>query len=151
MTTMKNSGQRPEHRYSAGMTSSPLPPDHIRAAAAVHHELGPEYSDAVIESFLEKIDQEIAARIERQLASLPQERLRQPEPARLAKARTMLAGAAVGAITAGLPLTLLAWNHIGGLGPHGELADIWLILVAIAAAVVFSVGAVRFPQRAKKR
>lgn len=91
MTTMKNSGQRPEHRYSAGMTSSPLPPDQIRAAAAGHHELGPEYSDGVIESFLEKIDQEIAAHIERQLASLPQERLRQPEPARLAKARTLLA------------------------------------------------------------
>ena len=46
------------------MSTSPLSPDDIRAAAEVHAELGPEYREAVVESFLAKIDSEIAARID---------------------------------------------------------------------------------------
>ena len=53
------------------MTTSPLSPDEFRAAAEVHRELGPEYSDAVVESFLEKVDREIGARIDAHLASAP--------------------------------------------------------------------------------
>lgn len=48
MVTMKNPGDRPDPAYAAGMTSSSLAPDDIRAAAEVHDELGPEYSDAVV-------------------------------------------------------------------------------------------------------
>ncbi len=44
------------------MSDSPLFPQEIRAAAAVYAELGPECSDAVAASFLERVDQEIAAR-----------------------------------------------------------------------------------------
>jgi hypothetical protein len=33
------------------MSTSPLSPQEIRAAAAVHQELGPEYSDVVVESY----------------------------------------------------------------------------------------------------
>jgi hypothetical protein len=44
------------------MSISPLSPDDIRAAAEVHTELAPEYRDAVVESFLAKIDSEIRAR-----------------------------------------------------------------------------------------
>jgi hypothetical protein len=36
------------------MSSSPVSPADIRAAAGVHEELGPEYSDAVVASFLAK-------------------------------------------------------------------------------------------------
>ena len=36
------------------MSTSPLSPQEIRAAAAAHQELGPEYGDAVIESFLDE-------------------------------------------------------------------------------------------------
>ena len=45
------------------MSASPLDPQEIRAAAEAHKELGPEYSDAVIESFLERVDREITARV----------------------------------------------------------------------------------------
>jgi hypothetical protein len=38
------------------MNTSPLSPDDIRAAAETHAELGPDYRDAVVESFLAKID-----------------------------------------------------------------------------------------------
>ena len=37
------------------MSTSPFSPHEIRAAAAAHRELGPEYSDAVIDSFLERV------------------------------------------------------------------------------------------------
>lgn len=57
------------------MSDSPLSPQEIRAAAAAHDELGPEYSDAVVASFLEKVDQEITARVDARLAGM-----RQPEP-----------------------------------------------------------------------
>src|SRR5260221_13494394 len=58
--------------YPATMSTSPLSPEDIRAAAEVHRELGPEYSDAVVASFLEKVDREIAARVEARLAGRPQ-------------------------------------------------------------------------------
>ena len=51
------------------MGTSPLSPQDIRAAAGAHHDLGPEYSDAVVASFIEKVDQEIAARVEERLAA----------------------------------------------------------------------------------
>ena len=51
------------------MGTSPFSPRDIRAAAGAHHELGPEYSDAVVASFLDKVDQEIAARVNEHLAA----------------------------------------------------------------------------------
>src|SRR5215472_3673907 len=62
------------------MGTSPISPDDIRAAAGAHHELGPEYGDAVVASFLERVDQEIDARVaERLAAGAP--RARPVEPA----------------------------------------------------------------------
>jgi hypothetical protein len=49
------------------MGDSSLSPDEIRAAAEVHDELGPDYHEAVVESFLEKIDKEVGARIDARL------------------------------------------------------------------------------------
>ena len=46
----------------------PVVPDEIRAAAETHHELGPAYRDAVIESFLDKVGREIDARVDARLA-----------------------------------------------------------------------------------
>ena len=40
----------------------------IRAAAAAHEELGPEYSDAVVASFLERVEEEIDARVDARMA-----------------------------------------------------------------------------------
>ncbi|MGD0376360.1 MAG: hypothetical protein ABSB01_17475 [Streptosporangiaceae bacterium] len=41
--------------------TSQFAPGEIRAAAEVHRELGPEYTDAVVESFLDQVDREITA------------------------------------------------------------------------------------------
>jgi hypothetical protein len=50
------------------MSDSPLSRQDIYAAAAAHDELGPEYSDAVVASFLEKVEKEIDARVDARLA-----------------------------------------------------------------------------------
>lgn len=84
------------------MTDSPLSPQEIRAAAEVHQELGPEYSDAVVASFLEKVDRQIAARVEARLAGMPR-----AEPAKTDSRRTLLTGIAIGAAVGGIPLLLL--------------------------------------------
>ena len=47
--------------------SAPLSPEEVRAAAEVHRELGPNYQDAVIESFLDKVGREIDARVDARL------------------------------------------------------------------------------------
>jgi hypothetical protein len=48
---------------------SALSAEDVRAAAAAHEELGAEYSDAAVASFLEKVEQEIGARVEARLAT----------------------------------------------------------------------------------
>src|SRR5580693_8246191 len=60
--------------YQPAMSTSPVSPEDIRAAAYVHEELGPDYSDAVVASFLDKVDREVAARVEARLAGAPQAR-----------------------------------------------------------------------------
>ena len=45
------------------MDDSRLSSEEIRATAEIHDELGPDYRDAVVASFLEKIDKEVDARI----------------------------------------------------------------------------------------
>jgi hypothetical protein len=51
------------------MSDSPVSPEDIRAAAETYQELGPEYHDAVVASFLAKVDREVAARVEARLAA----------------------------------------------------------------------------------
>jgi hypothetical protein len=50
------------------MGTSPVSPEDIRAAAAAHQELGPDYSDAIVASFIEKVDREVEARVRVRLA-----------------------------------------------------------------------------------
>ena len=60
---------RPGESYPAAMSTSPVSPEDIRAAAEVHAELGPEYSDAVVAAFIAEVDRQVAARVEARLAS----------------------------------------------------------------------------------
>ena len=53
------------------MREAPLSAQDIRAAAEVHAELGPDYGDAVVESFLAKLDKQIEARVDERLAAIP--------------------------------------------------------------------------------
>jgi hypothetical protein len=62
------------------VNSSSLTPEEVRAAAEVHDELGPNYRDAVIESFLEKVGREIDARVDERVGRSAPQPQRQPQP-----------------------------------------------------------------------
>jgi hypothetical protein len=118
------------------MSTSPLSPQEIRAAAETHKELGPEYSDAVIESFLERVDWEIAARIDARRGPVSRE---QPvQPAQSNGRRTLLTGVAIGIFITGVPSTMVAASA-GGVIAKDEaqvlfiVGILWAIAVAIAA------------------
>jgi hypothetical protein len=105
------------------MATSPLSPEDIRAAAGAHHQLGPEYSDAVVASFLERVDREIAARVDERLAtSTPA-----GPPAQPGNRRALVKGFAMG-VAASIAVVLL----VAGARP-GQHA---LLLLPILAVVL---------------
>jgi len=92
------------------MGTSPLSTEDIRAAAGAHHELGPEYSDAVVASFLERVDQEIAARVDERLAAAGPRRARPAEPG---NRRAMMKGFAIGVAVSVAVVFLVAGARAG--------------------------------------
>ena len=120
--------------YRGDVTDSPLSAGELRAAAETHKELGSEYQDAVLESFVERVGREIDARVD---ARLTQAAVRpvapQPAPAPPARQPKQFSPLpmALGSIALGIPITAIvvaAGNH-----PTG----IWgLLVVWIAIAVI---------------
>jgi hypothetical protein len=117
------------------VTDSPLTAGEVRAAAETHSELGPEYRDAVLDSFVERVGREIDARVDARLAQaaaqpLAAQRLAAPptpRPPRPISAMVL----ALGSITLGIPLTaitLAAGSHPAGFG---GLLVIWIAITAI--------------------
>jgi hypothetical protein len=114
--------------YASCMSDSPLSRQEIYAAAAAHDELGSEYSDAVVTSFLEKVDKEIDARVDARLAGM-----RQPAPpAERDHRRTLLKGVAVGISASGLALLAVGGNADERL--HRALWVLLLLAVICTAA-----------------
>ena len=106
----------------------------IRAAAAAHEELGPEYSDAVVATFLERVEEEIDARV---AATRMVEAGRPGAPAGQNSKRALLQGIAIG-IVIGL--------IVGVGGNPGEQVHrrvLLLAAVALTIAVTYAVGAAR--------
>jgi hypothetical protein len=91
------------------VSTSPVSPEDIRAAAEVHQELGPEYSDAVVAAFLERVDRAVAARVEARLAGMPQ-----AKSAPRDNRRTLLKGMAIGACGGALAAAVAATGLAGG-------------------------------------
>jgi hypothetical protein len=110
------------------MSDSPLSAEDIRAAAEVHRELGPEYSDAVVASFLDKVDREIAARVDARLAGA-----RPAEPAELDNRHALLKGIAIGIAASGVTIFLVGGNDQERL--HR------VVITLLVLAVVCAVGA----------
>ncbi len=121
--------------YAADMGNSGLSPDEIRAAAAVHDELGPDYRDAVVESFLEKIDNEVGARIDAQLAAR-QPGPRAPDPALMDRKRSQLGAMAAGSVLAAVASGVaVEWSvHYPGSSPVKALAIVWAFLAVVYIA-----------------
>jgi hypothetical protein len=123
------------------MSTSPLSPDDIRAAAEVHAELGPEYRDAVVESFLAKIDNEIAARIDARLASTPRVRRDDTDPVMAARRRGLatglVSGLALGTAAIGVPLTAVAvyiGNNAHWIAWQSKLWLFWVVMALVYVA-----------------
>lgn len=115
------------------MSDPGLSPDEVRAVAEVHNELGPEYRDAIVESFLEKIDKQVDARIDAQLAAPRQAGTRAPDPALLERKRAqfgaIVAGSVVAAFGSGLAVE---WSmHYPGSSPVKALGTVWAIIAVI--------------------
>jgi hypothetical protein len=119
------------------MVASPFSSQEIRATAEVHRELGPEYHDAVVESFLAKIEKEIEARVDARLANPPPPRSRELDPATLAERRLSLRYMALGTVTAGIPWSFFSFAVMYRdvtLGPRLlELSFGWTLSAAVYA------------------
>jgi hypothetical protein len=119
------------------VTDSPLSAGELRAAAETHKELGPEYRDAVLESFVERVGREIDARVDARLAQAavrpvaPQPA--PPPPARQIKPFSPLV-MALGSIALGIPITALV--VAAGAHPVGfwGLVVVWVAIAVINAA-----------------
>jgi hypothetical protein len=111
----------------------------IRAAAAAHEELGPEYSDAVVASFLDRVEEEITARVEARLAAAPrpaQTPRRPPVPAAADSRRTLLRGIAIG-----IAISIVAIVAVGGNADervHRLVFVMFTLAVMVAGAWAFS-------------
>jgi hypothetical protein len=112
-----------------------LTPDEVRAAAETHSELGPDYQSAVIESFIDKVGQEIDARVDARLAQRVPPAQLMPVPGYPAMAPVKASHPergvfALGVISMvlGIPLTAIAEGLHSGLP---GLLIIWIALVAI--------------------
>lgn len=109
------------------MTSWPQPED-VRAAAEAHRELAPAYQDAVIESFLDKISQEIEARVDARIA---QQQAGQPPGMRGPGAPSPLT-VALTSLALGIPFSAIAV----AAGRHWAGALLAMTVTWIAIAVI---------------
>jgi hypothetical protein len=103
------------------MSTSSLEPDEVRAAAELHRELEPEYRDAVVESFVDRVGKEIDARVDQRLAALPR-----PQPRTTALA--------IVSVVLGIPLTAIVTSLSKSGDQLAELAIIWLAIAVINVA-----------------
>jgi hypothetical protein len=115
-----------------------LGPDEIRAAAEVHAELGPDYRDAVLESFLERVNKVIDTRVDQRLAAAQQARPPVPEP----RQRPLVL--AIVSIVLGIPITAII-DSLGRGSQSTELVFVWLVIAVINVA--YAVGYRRPPSR----
>jgi hypothetical protein len=110
-----------------------LSPDEIRATAEIHREISPEYQDAVIDSFIERVGREIDARVDSRLAAQQHQR-HQHRSNPLALAITSMA---LGVPLSGITLGLGSGQQLTGL------AIIWIAIAVINVAYGLSTRSAR--------
>jgi hypothetical protein len=97
------------------MSTSPLSGQDIRAAAEVHHELGPEYSDAVVANFVDKLEDVITERVNARLAAMA------PQPVAVPPRRHR-GRAAVAVAVACAAVGVVGGASVAVTGSHGQPA-----------------------------
>jgi hypothetical protein len=107
----------------------------IAAAAAVHHELGRDYDDAVAESLVERIGAEIDKRVDTRLGHradrpAPRDQAEPVSPSRRSSVETILV--ALGSMTIGGITAVSILNSTRGSA--AVVALIWIVIAVINVA-----------------
>ena len=127
-------------------TSSSVSPDEFRAAAEVHRELGPDYDQAVVESFLQRLGPEIDARVDARVADELDARVAEELRAGAGRSRNPSSmKLAIVSMALGIPLTAIA------LGATSEAIGLISVLVIWLAMAVINVAFVIFSRPASRR
>ncbi len=115
------------------MSTSSFSPDEVRAAAAVHGELGADYQAAVVDSFLDKVGREIDARVDARMAARAAAQPPAPAKKSISPALVLLS-----TMVAGIPLSAI----VVGVGPNpagtAGLFIVWLAITVINVAYALS-------------
>ena len=124
------------------MTTPPLSGQYLRAAAEAYRDLGPEYSDAVVDTFLEKVETRLDARIEARLAGLT------PGKRPLAslssdQRRSLLTGMAIGGGVVGFLLGLLGYAAAAPWNGHARAVWAVVLIASIGSCLAGLVGMFR--------
>lgn len=117
--------------YLVCVDSSSLSPEEIRAAAEIHRELGPDYQDAVVESFLDRMGKQIDARVDSRVAAA-QQQAAQP----VGQSQQMKL--AIVSMAFGIPLSGIALGV--SANQLAALAVVWIAIAVINLAYALSVS-----------
>jgi hypothetical protein len=117
------------------MDSSPLSPDDFRAAAEVYRELGPDFSEAVAQSFIDQVNREIVTRAAAQASRAQQS----ADVSKLHKHRPPVSGLASGAVVSAISLISVLILMHGSAAARADwyqwLLGALLVSVVVSAAV----------------
>jgi hypothetical protein len=121
-------------RYCDTVNAPRVSAQDLRAAAEAHQELGPEYSDAIIDSFLEKLEARLDERVNARLSELKPRRKRSlPRLITEARSKAALAGITIGVAGVGTSLSLITSNFRSWyLGANGYFWALAALLIASA-------------------
>lgn len=121
--------------------STSFSPEEIRAAAEIHREIQPEYRDAVVESFIDRVGKEIDARVDsRLIAAQNNGEVRSQQQQHRGPALAL----GIVSIGCGIPLTAISLSM---LSANSKLTGLFLIWAAIAVINV-AYGLSNRPRRA---
>lgn len=104
----------------------------LQATLEARRSLGPEYEAALVESFVERLDATIAARVRAELDAHGAHNAGSGKSKSRGSAMTPIA---LGSMGIGIPLTSIAASYGGGLG----LVIVWLAIVLINLAAAAAI------------
>jgi hypothetical protein len=110
------------------MTTPRLSGQDLRAAAEAHRELAPEYSDAVVDSFLAKVE----AKIDERLAELAPPRQRPPAKVTSVPRRSLATGMILGGGSAGTLLSLAGLVTAHSLPGPSKATAVWALILVVS-------------------
>ncbi|WP_343952503.1 hypothetical protein [Nonomuraea longicatena] len=102
----------------------------LQATLDARDELGPDYDRVLADSFVERLEETIAARVRAELDAAP------GRPARTKQGGGEIIKVALGSIGLGIPLTAIAVSNAGALGLVITWLAIAVVNVAAAAAII---------------